>query len=154
MRSGAAAFILALGLIGCEDSSEQPPSNPTATDQATGSKPVNSSEYDPDACERDAKGQTACLAQTFAAEECADASVLGSAFRSNDKKKTFWHRTAYGVSAECLDALREAASRRLLSENDNGEFVLERQDGYREALIIGLQVSEDGTVIEWERGKE
>ncbi len=75
-------------------------------------------------------------------------------FRDNAKDGTHQHRTAFGINAACLADLREATIKRGLRKNARGELVGELQEGYRELVIIGLQVSADGTVIEWERTQE
>ncbi|MEM9501857.1 MAG: hypothetical protein AAF941_08425 [Pseudomonadota bacterium] len=113
-----------------------------------------SSASDPASCDRDADGQTACLAQTFKADACNEASVLGSMFRENEKEGTYSHRTAFGVDSACVAQIRAAAPKRRLREDGRGAFVLDREDGYRETLTIGLQISQNGSVVEWERAKE
>lgn len=112
------------------------------------------SQYQTDACGRDAQGQVECLAAAFKTEKCDDAAILGSMFKDNAKTDAHEYRTAFGVQNKCVEDLREAALRRGLRANERGEFVGELEDGYRETLIIGLQVSTDGTVIEWERIKQ
>ncbi|MGB3470240.1 MAG: hypothetical protein WBA51_05410 [Erythrobacter sp.] len=112
------------------------------------------SEYQTSACGRDAQGQVACLVAAFDTDQCDDAVILGSFFKDNEKTETHEYRTAYGVKNDCVETLREGALRRGLRANERGEFVGELEDGYRETLIIGLQVSTDGTVIEWERIKQ
>ena len=75
-------------------------------------------------------------------------------FRENERAETFEHRTAYGIDGKCLADLQEAAKRRNFREDDKGELVAKPRTGYREKLIIGLQISADGNVIEWERVQE
>ncbi len=75
-------------------------------------------------------------------------------FRDNAKEGSYQHRTAFGIDALCLDNLREAAVKRGLRKNERGEFTGDLGAGYDELLVIGLQISTDGTVIEWERNQE
>lgn len=145
---------LALGLAACGDSADEGDATSDAKSVADDDSKVVSTSHDPNTCERDAEGQLICLNERFSLKQCGDARVLGSMFRQNEEQGTYSYRTAFGLKNACVGELKEAATRSLLKENDKGEFVLERQDGYREMLIIGMQISEDGSVVEWERTKE
>ena len=75
-------------------------------------------------------------------------------FRANEAEETFEHRTAFGLDNACFAELETAARRRNFNEDDKGELVAKSANGYRETLIIGLQISADGSVVEWERTQE
>ncbi len=145
---------LFIALVACDAQSDPPEPKPARSAATPTAAPASSVPGDPKSCERNEAGQTRCLIEAFGLTQCADAAILGSMYRDNAKDGTHQHRTAYGVDAACLDNIREAAIARGLRANDKGEFVGELEPGYREAIIIGLQVSADGTVIEWERTKE
>ncbi len=152
----AIAVVLTLGLAACSDAPEKPA---TSDETATPSETANTvqilpSKADPASCERDAAGQVACLNSAFELESCGDAQVLGSMFRENEADHTHSYRTAYGLSNGCVEELKTAAKRRNFRENDKGELIAKPRTGYRETLIIGLQISADGSVVEWERIQE
>lgn len=109
---------------------------------------------DPASCERDGDGQIECLKQSFGLTECGEAAVLGSMFRDNDASKAYSHRTAFGLGNSCVEDLRDGATSLGFRENDRGELVGRLREGYSETLIFGLQVSTDGSVVEWEREKQ
>ncbi len=96
----------------------------------------------------------ACLVERFELKSCDSATVLGSMFRANEADETYSYRTAYGLSSDCVSELQDAANQRSFRENDKGELIAKQRSGYRETLIIGLQVSPDGSVVEWERIQE
>lgn len=160
MRACAAvALASALGVTACGDVATEPTADaPEAASavqpEKTGSPERVRQANEAAACERDADGQTACLIQAFQLEQCDSAAVLGSMFRENEVGATYAHRTAFGVDAACAAELREVSRKRGLRENDKGEFVLTHEGGYRETLIFGLQISEDGSVVEWERTQQ
>ncbi|MEM7664606.1 MAG: hypothetical protein AAF250_02000 [Pseudomonadota bacterium] len=160
MRTGVAvALASALSVAACGDAVTEPASDaPEAAAVSLPEKTGNPERFrqanEAGACERDADGQTACLIQAFQLERCDSAAVLGSMFRENEAEATYAHRTAFGVDATCAAELREVSRKRGLRENDKGEFVLTREGGYRETLIFGLQISEDGSVVEWERTQQ
>ncbi len=149
-----AAAALCIALAACDAQSDASETKPAGSAAAPTAAPASSVPGDPKSCKRNEAGQTECLIAAFGLTQCADAAVLGSMYRDNARDGTHQHRTAYGVDAACLDNIREAAITRGLRKNGKGEFVGELEPGYREAIIIGLQVSADGTVIEWERTKE
>lgn len=108
----------------------------------------------PDACERGADAQVACLIEAFALEQCDDASAFSSMFKDTEAKGTYEHRTVYGISNDCLAEIRRKAPMRGLNEAEGGGFAGEVEESYREGLIIAMQTSGGGTVIEWERTRQ
>lgn len=155
----AAALVAMASVGGCADETAdiRPPAKPSEAPGAgsIGERtPIATGHSDPASCDRDETGQIACLGDRFALTECDKGAVLGSMFRENEAKGTYQYRTAFGLDRSCISELREAAPKRGLRKNDKGEFVLDRGEGYRETLIIGLQVSADGSVVEWERVQE
>ncbi|MEO0461711.1 MAG: hypothetical protein AAF127_01170 [Pseudomonadota bacterium] len=137
-----------------EEPQEQPDtaSGQSAPDASTPQSTQAASNL-PDACERDANSQLACFLNTFELEQCDGTTALSSMFKDTEAEGTYEHVTLFGVSDVCLDELKGKALTRGLRENDRGEFAGEIESGYREALIIGMQTSKDGTVIQWERTK-
>lgn len=131
-----------------------PKSQPSEQADAIASESNVAAQTAAEPCERDAAGQMACLIERFELESCDSATVLGSMFRANEADETYSYRTAYGLSSDCVTELKVAAERSSFRENDKGELIAKQRSGYRETLIIGLQVSPDGSVVEWERIQE
>lgn len=75
-------------------------------------------------------------------------------FRENEADGTYSFRTAYGIDADCLAELNDAARKNSFREDEKGTLVAKPRTGYRETIIIGLQISQDGTVVEWEREQQ
>ncbi|MDJ0641331.1 MAG: hypothetical protein QNJ15_00805 [Erythrobacter sp.] len=160
MKAHLAAMLapLAIAATACGGDS-QPSASDTASQsvddvETGGVEAVADADAEVAECGRDAESQVSCFVRAFKLKECDAAQVLGSMFRANDAADTYEHRTAYGLDNACLADLEGAAKRRNLRENEQGELVARRKNGYREKLIIGLQVSPDGTVVEWERTQE
>ena len=146
---------LALVVGGCSDASETSRTDDTGSTASKASVvATNSTTPSTAECDQDAAGQVSCLVSAFDLEKCSDAKVLGSMFRANEAEGSFEHRTAFGLDKACLAELEASAKRRNFSEDDKGELVAKSTDGSREKLIIGLQISADGSVVEWERTKE
>ncbi|WP_298466245.1 hypothetical protein [uncultured Erythrobacter sp.] len=156
MRTAIGA-VLVLALGACDNAPSQPeaqPKQPAAVGKPVASPLTGDATSETETCERDAAGQVACLNEKFALELCGGAQVLGSMFRENEADGTYSFRTAYGLNADCLSELKDAARKNSFREGDKGELVAKPRTGYRETIIIGLQISQDGTVVEWERTKE
>ncbi|MEL6528656.1 MAG: hypothetical protein AAFQ27_01760 [Pseudomonadota bacterium] len=151
-----AALALTVGLSGCGDRSDTSERNntPETGSPSVEQAPAAASSVQSEECGRDAAGQVDCLARSFAVENCSAGQVLGSMFRENEVEETHSYRTAYGLSSDCVVELKSAAKRRGFRENDKGELIAKPRSGYRETLIIGLQISADGSVVEWERVQE
>ena len=148
---------LALATGACGDTSETRQGEgeaSTAIQEFAASTKRAATEISATDCGRDEAGQVSCLVSAFDLKECGEAKVLGSMFRANEAEETFEHRTAFGLDNACFAELETAARRRNFNEDDKGELVAKSANGYRETLIIGLQISADGSVVEWERTQE
>jgi len=154
-----AALVLMLSATACSNERRATDRDDTPTSIARSNGEIDTpqsatTQIDPASCGRDAEGQVACLTSKFELESCAATQVLGSTFRGNETEGSHSHRTAYGLTSDCISELITAAKRRNFRENDKGELIVTPRTGYRETLIIGLQISAGGSVVEWERVQE
>jgi hypothetical protein len=146
-----AALVGALALAACASEAPEPAPRDDSAAVSTAPSAAPSRSDLPDACARDAKAQVACLIAAFALDQCDDATALSSMFKDNAAQQSYEHRTVYGIGAACLAELEDKARLRGLVANERGEFAGEIESGYSESLIIAMQTSQDGTVIEWGR---
>ncbi|MDY7099235.1 MAG: hypothetical protein SXU28_13955 [Pseudomonadota bacterium] len=144
MRAAALfASIVALSACGVETPPAPPetPEPPAETQKADG-------------CMSDAEGQTACLLEAFALDECDGLKIQGSMFKDDAGGASYEYYSAFIASTDCVEALKSAADERGFSDQSIRIFTSDDREGYSEELYFSATT--DGLVggIEWERTQQ